>query len=543
MPLRMMLILVILGASRVAAAQMSTEEQNRFFVDKDDDDEDSTLWQGSFIETSFIHREAAGISAPLAGGAVGIENAAPLRWFTDLRTQLDARHISGKTWDARFDGRARLLNTYTPPPNDTTTAHVPTLQSGAFSGNEYELRELYVTRGSVRTDISIGRQIILDIAGMKIDGLSFDYAKSRKWTYIGFAGLYPQRGSRSIATDYPQRVNQQGMLEAKRVMPASAGFGAAYRTTRTYGAIGMAGILPLANDKATGTLEQPRLFVTSNGYWRQSNTLDLYHYGVVDVIGANGFALTNLSAGANYRPQMRLHVEAQYNRVDTETLNVQAQTQLDGADTRNVGVIQNNVTVQRIATDSARASVSAAFGRTMRWEFTAASALRQRPEITLQPTGLGGTAQTIPAARSAEVYFGAVDRHLYRDIRAQASFVRIFGIGNNAARSQSSILTLGASRDIADGKGEWEASLAYLASRDDNTQACTITTITSCYGTSRVSTITLSGTGFYRLKKNWLVLGVAELASTSLATLDGATMVKNPRILATTALLQVSYRF
>jgi hypothetical protein len=532
-----------LAAPRLAAAQMSSEEGQRFFVDKveQDGDEDSTLWQGSLISTLFLHREAAGISAPLGTGQVGIENASPLRWFSDLRAQLDARHIAGKSWDARFDGRARLVNTLDSP-NNGGAAEVP-LQSGSFSGNEFELRELYVVRGSTRTDTYVGRQFVLDVGGLKIDGVRVDYAKNRRWTYLGFAGLYPTRGSRSITTDYPHRVQADGTIESKRVMPAAGGIGAAYRTTRTYGAIGVAGILPLANDKATGTIEQPRLFVSSNGYWRQSPKLDIFHYGIVDITGAAGFAITNLSAGVNYRPQLRLHVEATYNRIDTETLNVQAQTQLEDPDGRNVGVIQNNVTVARIASDSARASVSAALGRTMRWEVTTAASLRQRPEIIVSPVGLGGTSQSIPAARSAEIFFQAVDRHLYRGIRAAASYVRIFAVGTNAARSTSSIVTLAASREIADGKGEWEADLAYLASRDDNAAACDITNLQTCYGSSRVGTVTASGTGFYRLKTSWLLVGTVELARQTLQTLDGGMMTSNPAIISTTAFARIAYRF
>jgi hypothetical protein len=542
MSLRSLLVLVLVALPRLAAAQMSSEESERFFVDKveRDGEEDSTLWQGSLISTLFVHREAAGISDPLAGRNIGIENATPLRWFTDLRAQVDARHIAGKTWDARFDGRARLLSAL---PGSDLSADAPAPQSGAFSGNEFDLRELYVVRGSTRTDTYIGRQMVLDVGGLRIDGVRIDYAKNRRWTYLGFAGLYPQRGSRSITTDYPKRVAADGTVESKRVMPVAAGIGAAYRTTRSYGAIGMAGILPLANDKATGTLEQPRLYVSSNGYWRQSPKLDLFHYSIVDITGAGGFGITNLSAGVNYRPQLRLHVEAAYHRVDTETLNVQAQTQLDDPDGRNVGVIQNNVTVSRIASDSARTSVSAALGRTMRWEVTAAGAIRQRPEITLTPVGVGGVSQTIPAARSAEVLLQAVDRHLYKGIRAQASYVRIFALGTNAARSTSSIVAVAASRDIADGKGEWEAGLAYLASRDDNAAACDLTNLQTCYGSSRVATITASGTGFYRLKRNWLAVGTVELARQSLQTLDNGTMTANPAIISTTAFLRIAYRF
>ena len=549
--MRALVVALLVALPRIAAAQMeSSEQDNRFFIDKveDEGDEDSTLWQGSLITTLFVHREAAGISSPYEGGQVGSENAQPLRFFSDLRAQLDAHHIGGKAWDMRFDGRARYVNTLNTPTDGG--AQSDPLQSGTFGGNEYELRELYVVRGSLRTDTYLGRQFILDVGGLKIDGLRIDYAKNRRWTYLGFAGLYPQRGSRSITTDYPKRVAADLTPTDKRVFPATGGIGAAYRTQKTYGAIGLAGIVPLAYDKETDTMEQPRLFVSSNGYWRQSPKVDLFHYAIVDITGAAGFGVTNLSAGVNYRPQLRLHLDAAVHHVDTETLNVQAQTELDPADDRNVpGLIQNNVTVQRISSDSARASASAALGRTMRWEVTTAAAVRQRPEIALTARDDNGdpigNPQIIPAARSAEIFVQAVDRRLFKGVRAAVGFVRIFALGTQpgANRSTSNIVTASASREIADGKGEWQADLAYLASTDENRSACDLTSLNTCYGSSNVTTITATGTGFYRLKRDWLLVGVVEVAHQSLQVLDNGVMESQPGVLSTTAFARIAYRF
>src|SRR5262249_25121727 len=154
--------------------------------------------------------------------------------------------------------------------------------------------ELYVSHGGERTDVYLGRQIVLDLAATKIDGLRLDYASSQTWTYLAFAGLYPTRGSRSLDTDYPKGQDAMGKPSG-RVLPAAGGAGAAYRTQSAYGALGVVGIAPLSKDRATGTQEQPRVFVTTNGYWRPSSGLDLFHYVVVDFLGAGGAALTNLS--------------------------------------------------------------------------------------------------------------------------------------------------------------------------------------------------------------------------------------------------------
>lgn len=535
---------VLLGLGGVAGAQ-TTSDDDRFFVDKieEDGEEDETLWQGSLTSTSFIHREAAGISDPLTGGMVGIENAAPLRWFTDLRIQIDARHISGKPWDARADVRARMINSLdNPQPGET--APEPQPQSGSLSGNEYEIRDLYIVRGTVRTDTVVGRQTVLDVAAIKIDGVRIDYAKSQRWTYLGFLGLYPARGSRSLTTDYPRATDPATLMETgKRVMPVAGGFGGAYRTERTYGSIGAAVIVPLADDLQTDTLEDPRALVSSNGYWRQSPQLDVFHYAVLDVYGSAGTGtLTNGSVGVNYRPQPRLHVNAGFHHFDTETLHVQAQTELDPVDGRPVGTIQNNIRVARIAADSARLSISAALGRTMRWEVTTAAAGRRRPQVNLAAND-GGTDQLIPAAKSAEIFFQAVDRKFYGGLRAAASFVRVFGVGENAARSTSQLIRVAATREFKEGRGEWEADLTYFSSIDENRAACTTADIPSCYGSSQVSTIAANGTAFYRLKRDWFLMGSAAIGRQNLTTLDGGTAVKNPAILMTTAFVRIAYRF
>ena len=116
--------------------------------------------------------------------------------------------------------------------------------------------------------------------------LRIDHAKNARWTYLGFVGAYPLRGSRSITTDYPRGVTPMGN-PAARVIPVAGGFGAAYRTSRTYGALGGVAIVPTKKDAYTGAFEKPRVFVTTNGYARRSPKLDLYHYVVVDLTGAH----------------------------------------------------------------------------------------------------------------------------------------------------------------------------------------------------------------------------------------------------------------
>ena len=64
--------------------------------------------------------------------------------------------------------------------------------------------------------------------------------------------------------------------------------------------------------------------MTSTGYWRINPTLDFYHFALIDVVSSYGSQLTNLSAGLNYKPTQRLRLTASFNRVDVDTLNIQA---------------------------------------------------------------------------------------------------------------------------------------------------------------------------------------------------------------------------
>ena len=535
---------IVFASAAAARADTPSADQDRFFVDKIDDDStvDTTLWQGSLTSTSFLHRETAGVAQPLtqSGGVVGTENATDFeRLFTDLRAQLDGRHISGGAWDFRFDGRIRYVPLVTG--KDQWITFSP--QSGTFGGNEYDLRELYVTHGGERTDVTIGRQYVLDLAAVKIDGLRLDYASSETWTYLAFAGLYPVRGSRSVETDYPTGVDMAGNPTG-RVMPAAGGAGAAYRTQQAYGALGVVGIVPLSRDRVTGGEEEPRAFVTSNGYWRPSIDLDLYHYAVVDFAGAAGAVLTNLSVGANWKPVPHLHLTAQVNSWDTETLNVQAQTQLNDPTQQLVGVVNNEIAVSRIASRSARAGLSVALGPSERYEISTAAELRERPDLSLS-TGMGNPAITLKAAQSAELMLQATDRRSFGGMRLSLFALTSFGVGSaNLDRTSTTVIRASAQKSFADDKGEWEADLGYSASKDDDIGVtCTSATIGTCWGASKVSTTSIDGFAMYRLADAWLGLASLELADQSLQTSDGPTLVSQPGIIEITALLRLSYRF
>ncbi len=566
MPVRGWLLAVLVASVVWPAVARAQEDQgqDRFFADKaepEDAPEDATLFQGSLTSTSFIYRETGQIAAALTGAAAGVENASKLqRLFTELRARLDARHISGSAYDFHADARARLTpkqkfdDGYTPASDWGT-------QVGVYGHNEYDIRELYLRRYGVRTDLTFGRQYVPELATVKIDGVRFTYSKTDVWNVVGFAGLYPNRTSRSVLDDYPKAApTMVGGAPGKRIMPVAGGIGGAYRMEKMYGSLGAVAILPLAKEQLTGGPrdEQPRVFVTANGYWRRSSKLDIYHFVVLDLYGSNAtdrgelqgtiakIPLTNFSVGVNYRPNTNLRVTAAVNRVDTETLNVIAQTKLEDPDTNPQNIVQNNIEVQRMSQQSARLGVSGAF-KQRRFEISASALARSRPEIslTVQPDG---TAVTIPAAEALELTLQATDRRSYKGHRISGQYTAILGRGNtNLYRTDANIVRLDATREVKDGMGEYDINLGYITSKDENRgQACPAAVLdpfTSCFGTSAINTVSLSGLFFYRPAVNWFVVVSASAASQGITILDGGTAVKQPRILILTGFLRIARRF
>ncbi|HUH02296.1 MAG TPA: hypothetical protein VML75_09885 [Kofleriaceae bacterium] len=536
MSLKLLAFLAAFGIG--PGATWAQQGEDRFFVEKDEPEdaaEDDTLIQGSLTSTTFGYRETAPVAQALTGGLVGVENASPIdRVYTDLRGQLDARHLKGSSWDARADARIRMT------PEDFA------IQAGAYGGDEYDVRELYLKRYGQKSDLSFGRQYILEAAATKIDGIRVDYDASDKWRYIGFLGLYPDRTSRSVLDDYPKAAPLVlGGEPGSRILPVAGGAAAAYRFQRYYGAVGATAILPRGDEQLEGAprAERPRVFVSSNGYYRHSSQLDAYHFVVVDLEGSGGRGLTNLSAGGNYRPNFNLRLNASVHRVDTETLNVQAQTRLEDAAPLANTVI-NNLEVARISSESARVGASASLGE-QRFEVSVSGMVRRRPEIRVARP----MAEPIvfPAAQAAEVTLGVVDRRSFKGYRAHGGLTRVFGFGEeNLYRSEANILRLGAGKEFKQGLGEYEVDLSYLSSTDEGRDvACDVLNPLTCYGTSKVNTVSLGGTVFYRIKRDWFLIGNASVASQGITVVDTLAMqeTSQPRILITSAFFRAAYRF
>jgi hypothetical protein len=536
-------------------------ERDRFFVDKVDTEktEGKTLVQGSIASSSFFYGEHGGAYVP-APGAPPLENsdnAGPSRMFTELRLQTDFRHISGGRWEARLDARARLVNS--PANASFTTEAMPTtltpttpnrIQAGLYGENEYELRELWLIRSGKRSDVFIGRQFIPDLGGLKIDGVRVDYAKSSKLTLIGFGGLMPVRGSRSIQTDYPRLQDEQGKSAGRFV--AAGGFGGAYRSVNAYGALGGVIETPVKLGR-----EDPRVYVTSNGYLRSGPKLDVYHYVLVDLYGnaaanATGkIQLTNLSGGLNFKPNQRLRLTAAFHRVDTETLAVHAGAFLEQPDTSGgVGptIIQNEAYLQRIATNTLRGGISAGLGKQQRFEISTALSYRLRPDFTL--TSPDRSVQVaLPKASSVEVWASFVDRRSIKDARIGLEVSRSFAVGDLAYQRSISLLTrLFVLREIAGGRGEWEAEASYSNTADTvlgtglgcGTTGIAGDVVSDCYGTSNNNLYSIGGQVFYRLKADWMAIGTLHLLR---ITNKRSDMLVDPAVTGVTGFVRIAKRF
>lgn len=524
-------------------------EKDRFFVDKVDSEktEKTTLIQGSLQSSTLFFTESGGTYKE--GVDSGPNDSKFNRMYTELRLQTDFRHIKGSRWEARADVRARVINS----PDQNLTGQCldngtripcsvdPTRVQGGFNGsNEYDIRELWLFRSGKRSDIFFGRQFIADLGAVKFDGLRIDYASSRQVTFIGFAGLYPLRGSRSITTDY-QRLKADDGSDAGRLVGAG-GFGGAYRTDNAYGAVGGAFLYPFSS-------EQPRVFVTSTGYLRNGATLDLYHFALVDLYGSQGAGLTNLSLGANYKPGPRLRITANINRVDVDTLAVQANAFLADPVLTMPPVVQNETYFRRLATNVGRVGVSAGLGRFQRFEVSLQAAYRYRPGVAI-PNGDGTIAPgtiNLQGNKGVELFAQIIDRRSIKDLRLGVDLSRSFGVGEVAFnRSEILAVRVFGGRELKNGHGEWEADVAYTTTKDSASGIdCNGNIVYTCYGASEGAILQAGFNLYYRYNTDWFLLGSLGVSRQTLLY-NGRVMqppIQDPAVIGVMGFFRAAYRF
>ncbi len=536
MPLVRLVLTSLLVFPALVEAQETAPDAPFYEVKKANSEEPSANFQGSITSSTFFFTESGKTNAD----TVPLESASGVdRIFTDLRLQLRADSLASGKVDVKFDmrGRKQIDRCKTRVGNGTDRISTcEAAQAGTFGGDELDLREAVVRYRAGTYDVMLGRQFIPEVAAIKFDGVRADFQKGKTWKYSGFAGLYPTRGSRDVREDYAKPTP-----DAKRVMPIVAGGGASYRRESVYGSIGLAGILPRADNLSDGKAEKTRLLLTSTGYWQQSRKTDIYHNAVLDVAGSNGFALTNISVGVDHRPISAATLFARLNRVDTETLNVHAQQRLDTVDPQASAPIQNNWYVARVAQESGELGASAAFKQN-RFSLSASGTLRRRPELTLLQTDKM-TNVKVPLAQALDIQLRLVDRKSYKGFRVSGSLIRSTGVGDKSLdRSKATLASLELSRDLSGGKGEFEVDLSYLGSTDDNrSRTCGTMNdpFADCFGTSESRTLGIGGLLFYRPKQAWFVMAMVNISRQSLGTAEKS----QPAVLMLTTFARLAYRF
>ena len=539
--------------------------QDRFFFERPRvvGEAKKTRVSGSLTSTSFLYREF-GVLLPDAEAAEA-DDAGPQgtaqRLVTDLRAQLSAKDFGGGSYSFRGDLRGRFVPGACKVNDKELDSGNPCrrLQSGSFSGNELHIAELYISRHPGKLRVDVGRMFVLELAAHRLDGAAIRLKRSKKATFIGFVGLHPQRGSRDVRQDYPKSAVQSDM-GTKRLLPITGGGGLAYRLESLYGALGAVAIAPLAEARERplepGQLEDPRIFLTSNGYFRVGPRLDLYHYLVFDALGSAQGALTNLTLGVNARPSPRLRANLSVSRVDTETLTALAETKLEDP-APNGNVIQNNVEVLRIAQDAVRAGVSGSFDR-RRFELSTSLALRQRPETTLTaPVAMDPVTLVLPASRDIDAMVSFVDRRSFGGFRLGGSVSRSFGLGDDRFQRATTLSVRGTARKtIAQGKGEVDGYLSFIQSDSAanftpampgmlascNTLAATdLNQFEACFAGTSTIAVTAGVTAFYRLGNRLMAIGSGSVGTLAVST-DSAITGEQGAITPVTLFLRLAYR-
>ena len=208
--------------------------------------------------------------------------------------------------------------------------------------NEYDLRELCLIRNGERTDVTIGRQYVLDLAAVK-STVSASTTRARRQLTTSASQALSVPG---LALDHDRLVDLKAPTDGRQPAGSSAPAGSAPRIERRR---------PTAHSAVSRRSVgggAPRVFGTANGYWRVNPKLDIYHYALIDLVSVVRRAAHEPTGGVNYKPTQRLRMTASYNRVDTETLNIQAGAYLDTQGTNQT--VNNEAFVARLATNEAR---------------------------------------------------------------------------------------------------------------------------------------------------------------------------------------------
>jgi hypothetical protein len=472
--------------------------------------------------SSFAFRESGGEAPPLVDMGAPVASASPVRrYFGDLRLELAG---SGVALDARV--------------RQTTSERY---QSGASSGGEYELRRLAYRLEAGRTQLVLGRQFVDAVGATKVDGAAVVQRLSRAWSGTLFGGAFPQLGSRSLDTDYPELRTADGMA-GPRLVPLVGGAGAAYSTGNVHGDLGAAAVYVPEDVPDMTPAEASRVYLTASGYARPARWLDVYHFGLVDVAGGAGARLTNGSVGLDARPTSATQLSASAHHVGADVLQIAARNVLVDPDPTAIGIVQNNIAVVRVSQDLVRGAASLALARA-RFELSLGGTLQRRPGVTVALAD--GGAAAFPEARSATVSFGVLDRRSIAGLRVSAASTLVSPLGDTpGSRSRGTVVRLAASRAFAGARGELEVDAMAERFRDLGGGACmTSLDALACFGAARTSAAQLGALASWRVGREWLVLLDAHLGLRSVTSTSIEGTVDYPTATSVTTFARVQWRY
>lgn len=469
--------------------------------------------------SSFLYRQSGNDPAPVVDQGSAPQNASPVRrFFGDLRTELSD---AGLQLDARI--------------RQTTSDQY---QSGALGGGEYEIRTLDYKLGGASTNVVLGRQYVDSVGATKIDGLALDQRFGANTLATVFAGAFPALGSRSLDTDYIHFVNPDG-TQGDTIIPVAGGLGLAQQGATYHGDVGVAAVYVPQDLPGMPSDQRSRVYATSSGYWRPSEVVDTYHFALVDLVAAGGASLVNGSLGIDARPLPDLQLTLAGNHVSTDLVQIIARNYLSDPDPSAIGVVQNNIALLHISSDSARGAASLSLAE-RRFELTASGGVHLRPSVAVQLAD-GSGAVTFPETKSADATFTVLDRRSLADLRIALSGSLVEPLGSSApTRSRGTVGRLVVSRMFAEQRGQLEGDVTFEHFKDVGGQMCTTSlNALACFGTSTTTAAQTGLLGSWRVAREWLVLADAHLGYQDITSMT----VKWPAVLSVTAFVRVQWRY
>ncbi len=522
---RLALIVAMTCAPAIARAQFVTSGAN---LDKaSQQDVDETTYTGRVFISGMYYAESA--SATPAGS----QDAAPGKLlYTDIRGFLKADHIQGGKWQGVGDLRLRVASNGAQEfPMMQTGMAAGSTARGWLGGNEYQLREGYVLRRGDKVDLALGRQVLLDVDAIRIDGLRAVYRKSDAWELGAFAGLYPNPFSRTIDDDYkPADANKRTITE----MPVAGGAWAGYRYNRVYGALGLAAVDYRDKPDPAIPADPLRTFVSSQGYFRVKTGVDVFHYGVLDLTGPAKQQLMNLQVGLHWRAKPRVLIEAGVSRMSTYAIAIYVRDILQpiGATPPPAGSIVNNLVLARMGADEARvgATYNMIEKRVDVW-----GTLRYRKRDALDNANLPAVIAALPPESMYDVSAGIRQKKSLGGWTLSATGDLISGL-----HTDTYWITAGGQRTFLKDKLDVELDVMYVSYKDVCPAAATDPT---CGGNIQGTTIRPGGSIVYLRDKHWVIIGDYRLTLNSAKAVNAGVSSPRPDITGHSLFVRAQYSF